>query len=137
MVCVSSGQPLLAALFYGVIAAGGVYSAASSSFTTPELARQIKQGFSNLVVCSPDTKDVAVAAARECGVPLHRVLCLASSPKWSLTSIDENQNCISKEKLDWKRITNKEELENSLICLLYSSGTTGPPKGNLEVIFSQ
>jgi long-subunit acyl-CoA synthetase (AMP-forming) len=87
------------------------------------------------VVCSHDTKDVAVAAARECGVPLHRVLCLASSPTWSLTSIDENQNCISKEKLDWKRITNKEELENSLICLLYSSGTTGPPKGNPEVIF--
>lgn len=135
VVCISSGQPLLAALFYGVIAAGGVYSAASSSFATPELARQISQGYSNLVICSPDTKDVAVAAARECGVPLHRVLCLASSPKWSLTSVDDGQNCISSEKLDWKRITNKEELEKSLICLLYSSGTTGAPKGSLCSLF--
>ena len=130
VVCISSGQPLLPALFYGVIAAGGVYSAASSSFTTPELALQISQGFSNLIICSSDTKDVAIAAATECGVPLHRVLCLASSPKWSLTSVDNNQDCISKDKLDWKRITDKEELENSLVCLLYSSGTTGSPKGS-------
>lgn len=132
VVCISSGQSLLPALFYGVIAAGGVYSAASSLFTTPELACQISQGFSNLVVCSPDTKDVA-AAAKECSVPMYRVLCLSSSPEWSLTSVDENQNCISKEKLDWKKITNKEELDNSLICLLYLSGTTGPPKGSLQV----
>lgn len=131
VVCISSGQPLLPVLFYGVVAACGVYSAASSSFTTPELARQISQGFSNLVICSPDTKEVTVAAARECGVPLHRVLCLSSSPTWSLTSLDDNQNCISSEKLHWKRITDKEELENSLVCLLYSSGTTGPPKGVL------
>lgn len=126
---ISSGQPLLPVLFYGVVAAGGVYSAASSSFTTPELARQITQGGSNLVVCSPDTQDVAVAAAKQCGVPLNRVLCLKSTPGWSLTSLGDNQNCISTEKLDWERITNKEELENSLVCLLYSSGTTGPPKG--------
>lgn len=129
VVCISSGQPLLPALFYGVIAAGGVYSAASSSFATPELTRQIKQGFSNLIICSPDTQEVAVAAARESGVPLHRVLCLRSSPKWTLTSAQDGQNCISKEKLNWKRVTDKEELENSLICLLYSSGTTGAPKG--------
>jgi 4-coumarate--CoA ligase len=49
-------------------------------------------------------------------------------------SLGNNQNCISNEKLDWKRITNKEELENSLVCLLYSSGTTGPPKGCLPHI---
>lgn len=135
VVSISSGQPLLPVLFYGVVAAGGVYSAASSSFTAPELARQITQGGSKLVVCSPDTQDVAVAAARQCGVPLNRVLCLKSSPEWSLTTVGDNQNSISGEKLDWKRITNKEELENSLVCLLYSSGTTGPPKGRLTQIF--
>jgi 4-coumarate--CoA ligase len=133
VVAISSGQPLLPMLFYGVVAAGGVYSAASSSFTTSELVRQIRQGSSNLIVCSSDTQDVAIAAAKECGVPLSRVLCLKSNPRWTLTAMADNQNCISAEKLDWKRITNKEELENSLVCLLYSSGTTGPPKGCLSV----
>lgn len=33
------------------------------------------------------------------------------------------------ESLDWQRITDPHTLENSLICLLYSSGTTGAPKG--------
>jgi 4-coumarate--CoA ligase len=33
------------------------------------------------------------------------------------------------ESLDWQRISDPVELENSLICLLYSSGTTGAPKG--------
>jgi 4-coumarate--CoA ligase len=41
VVCISSGQLLLPALFSGVVAAGGVYSAASSSFTAPELVHQL------------------------------------------------------------------------------------------------
>jgi 4-coumarate--CoA ligase len=135
VVCISSGQPLLPILFYGVVAAGGVFSSASFSFTPSELARQVKEGSSNLIVCSVDTIDVAKAAAQECGVPLNRVLCLRSSPKWSLTAIGDGQSSISNQKLGWKRITDKEELENSLICLLYSSGTTGPPKGFLSSVF--
>jgi len=129
VVCISSGQPLLPALFYGVIAAGGVYSAASSSFTAPELSRQIKQGSSDLIFCSEDAKEVAIQAAKDCGVPLSRVLVLSSTP-WSMTPIEGNQTCLpSKGKLEWERIIDKEKLENTLICLLYSSGTTGIPKG--------
>ena len=41
VVCISSGQPLLPMLFYGVIAAGGVYSAASASYTAPELWKSV------------------------------------------------------------------------------------------------
>lgn len=130
VVVISSGQPLLPMLFYGVIAAGGVYSAASASFTASELERQIKQGSSNLVFCSEDAREVAVEAARRCGVPLSRVVVITSSPSWSMVSLEDEVSVLpSKGKLDWKRITDREELENSLICLLYSSGTTGIPKG--------
>ncbi|RFU32015.1 hypothetical protein B7463_g4324, partial [Scytalidium lignicola] len=130
VVCISSGQPLLPMVFYGVIAAGGVYSAASASFTAPELSRQIKQGSSRLILCSNDAKDVAIQAAMACGIPLSRVLVVQSSPQWSVKSIEGGKTCLpSKGKLDWARITNQQELDDSLICLLYSSGTTGPPKG--------
>lgn len=118
-------------LFYGVIAAGGVYSAASASFTASELSRQVKQGNSNLIFCSEDAKDVAVKTAKECGVPLSRVLVVSSSPEWKMVSLENEVSCLpSKGKLDWERITDQEELDNSLICLLYSSGTTGVPKGS-------
>ncbi|BCS18897.1 uncharacterized protein APUU_11725S [Aspergillus puulaauensis] len=32
-------------------------------------------------------------------------------------------------ELEWDRVTDIQELENTTICLLYSSGTTGPAKG--------
>jgi acyl-coenzyme A synthetase/AMP-(fatty) acid ligase len=126
VVCISSGQPLLPILFYGVIAAGGVYSAASASFTTPELSRQVKQGSSDLIFCSEDAKGVAVATAKECGVPLSRVVVISSSPKWEMKAVEGGKTCLpSNGKMDWERITDQKDLENSLICLLYSSGTTG------------
>ncbi|KAH8661429.1 hypothetical protein BGZ60DRAFT_413175 [Tricladium varicosporioides] len=131
VVCISSGQPLLPTLFYGVIASGGVYSAASASFTAPELARQIRHGESKLVFCSEDAREVAVTAAKECGVPLSRVLVInGDGGNWSMKPVEGEGACLlSGGELDWERITNREVLDKSLICLLYSSGTTGIPKG--------
>lgn len=131
VVCISSGQILLPIVFFGVIAASGVYSAASSAFTPPELSRQVRQGSSNLIFCSEDAKDVAIKSAKECGVPLSRVLVMNSRKgEWGFRSVEGGQSCLGgKGMLDWERITDRQKLENSLICLLYSSGTTGVPKG--------
>ena len=90
----------------------------------------MKQGSSNLIFCSEDAKDVAVATARECGVELSRVLVVSSSPRWEIRALEGKGAVLPSEKrLEWVRITEKKELEDSLICLLYSSGTTGVPKG--------
>lgn len=120
---------MLPTLFWGIIAAGGVYSAATSSFLPAELARQVKQGLSNLIVCSADCKDTAAAAAKACGIPLDRVLVLESTNERSLRDLRTGEDVISNQELDWKRTTDKKELDESIICLLYSSGTTGIPKG--------
>ncbi|EXJ66130.1 uncharacterized protein A1O5_10745 [Cladophialophora psammophila CBS 110553] len=136
VVCISSGQILLSNVFYGVIGAGGVFSAASSSFTSLELARQVKQGKSNLIVCSPDCVEVAIRAAKECNVPLDRVLVLESlGGKRILQDVErKGRNFLQgdgkkEEALEWERITDKKVLEERVVCLLYSSGTTGVPKG--------
>ncbi|OAP61395.1 hypothetical protein AYL99_03598 [Fonsecaea erecta] len=136
VVCISSGQILLSNVFYGVIAAGGVFSAASSAFTSLELARQVKQGKSNLIVCGPDCVEVAIRAAKECHVPLERVLVLESmGGKRVLQDVErKSRNLIQEgwqkeEVLEWERITDKKILEERAVCLLYSSGTTGVPKG--------
>ena len=136
VVCQSSGQVLLPTIFYGVIAAGGVYSAASSAFTYLELARQIKQGNANLIVASSDCRETAIKAARECKVPLSRVLILESmSHQRCLQAVTGGRNYIAvgdhkkHESLDWETITDPKELHDRVICLLYSSGTTGVPKG--------
>jgi len=131
VVCISSGQILLGSLFYGVVAAGGIYSSASSAFQPGELARQLKQGHSGLLLASIDCKDTAIKAAQECNIPLSRVLIFDSmGHKRILADIESNTNYLdSKAELEWTRITDPEQLKQSRACLLYSSGTTGVPKG--------
>jgi 4-coumarate--CoA ligase len=46
-----------------------------------------------------------------------------------LTTLDNDIDVISDQELDWERITDQEQLESTLVCLLYSSGTSGLPKG--------
>ncbi|KAF8861931.1 acetyl-CoA synthetase-like protein [Acephala macrosclerotiorum] len=131
VVTVSAGQSLLPILFYGVIAAEGLYSAASPSAAPVELARQLNDGPAKLLVCSAETKDMAIEAAHLSRLPLQRVLLLQSSPERKLQSVDGSVRCNFDEELCWRLITNMDELRKSRICLLYSSGTTGLPKGIL------
>ncbi|RDW89131.1 hypothetical protein BP6252_01163 [Coleophoma cylindrospora] len=130
VVCVSSGQCLLPIMFYAVIAAGGIYSAASPAATATDVARQIKQGRCNLIVCNKDAKDLAVAAARECNIPLDRVILMEPSP-CSMKTLEGNLDVVSEEMLEWERITDRKQVDESVILMLYSSGTTGIPKGVL------
>jgi len=125
----SSGQPLVPAVFYGIIAAGGVVSTASHSFTPQELARQIEQGGSSVMVCSVDLKNVAVEAAKICGMSPDRVVVMDSYAPWILLSSEGSTMLRSEHRLTWTKVTDRGELERSLIVLLYSSGTTGTPKG--------
>jgi len=131
VVCISSGQIILAPLFYGVVAAGGIYSAASSAFQPGELSRQLKQGKSGLLLASIDCKNTAIKAAQECNIPMSRVLLFDTmGHKRILADVESNTNYLgSKAEMDWPRITDPEELRKSKACLLYSSGTTGAPKG--------
>ncbi|KAK3680268.1 hypothetical protein LTR78_000646 [Recurvomyces mirabilis] len=126
---ITYGQIIVPAVFLGVIAAGGVYSAASPSSTVVELARQISIGNSNLLICGAEHKDVSVAAAEECKLPASSVLLLESSPSWSLKCLDRSIDCISSQRLAWQQITERQALKDSLITILWSSGTTGLPKG--------
>ena len=125
----SYGQILIPAVFCGVVAAGGVYSAASPSSTVAELERQISLGKSNLVICGSEHRDVVRQAAKQCGVPLSRVLVAESFPSYSLKSLEGDVDAISDMRLQWKRITDPRELKKSVITILWSSGTTGLPKG--------
>ncbi len=130
VVCVSQGHFLLPTLFYSTVAAGGIFSGTSPSATPKEMAGQIKQVDAKLVLCTADTEDVAVKAANLAGIPLSRVLMLGSGGTFELFEMENRQPIsISPRMLQWARITEPDTLANSTICILFSSGTTGLPKG--------
>lgn len=133
---VSSGQSRLPCIFFGIVAAGGIYAAASPYATSDVVARLAKEaGPAKLLVCSKDTTDTAVSAAEQAGIPLSHVLVLTSNPEISLQSADGSVRCdftTGKKVLQWTTVTDPKVLARTPICLIYSSGTTtGAPKGVL------
>ncbi|KAG6358404.1 hypothetical protein INS49_014288 [Diaporthe citri] len=133
---VSSGQSRLPCLFFGVVAAGGIYAGASPSSTPVALASLAREaGPARLLVCSWDMRDAAVSAAEQVGIPLYRVLVLTSYPELSLQSADGSVRCDFTSRgdvLQWTAVTDPEVLACTPVCLIYSSGTTtGAPKGVL------
>ncbi|KAF7550890.1 hypothetical protein G7Z17_g5408 [Cylindrodendrum hubeiense] len=134
VVTVSTGQSALASLFFGVVAADGIYSAASPASTVKDLARQIRDGPGKLVVCSRDLQQLAVGAAKTAGLSERNVLVLESYPEIKLESVDGKLGCDFKHSLDWRTITDPGELEKSKVCILYSSGTTGMLMSHTNIV---
>ncbi|CAN8097640.1 unnamed protein product [Discula destructiva] len=129
---VTSGHYMLPTLFFGTVAARGVYSAASPASTPAELAYLVGLVAPTVVVCSADTRAMVEATARGAGLPAERVLLLGNDgPGLQLTVLGTgNRVGLSPARtLGWERITDLKTLENSVICVLFSSGTTGFPKG--------
>ncbi|EME45486.1 hypothetical protein DOTSEDRAFT_62006 [Dothistroma septosporum NZE10] len=106
---VASLDPFLPIVFYGIVAAG------APPLPISELTRQIRDSGTTLVLYSKEYEEATVAAAKECNIPPDRVLVIDSSSPIRM--------------FEWPRLTSIAELERITTCLLYSSGTTGLPKG--------
>lgn len=72
--------------------------------------------------------------AKRSGMPLERVLVIDSQRPhdWNLVSALDGSRLLNLSTgpcLDWTRLHDERELVDTTTCLLYSSGTTGLPKG--------
>lgn len=134
---ISTGHYLLPVLSYGIIGAGGVFSAASAASTASELSKQLQGAQSKVLFTVEGIRETAVKAAEEAGWGAHgggRVVVMGEGKEWELRVIGKDgrlgENIINEsDRLPWQKITDPYDLENSLVILIYSSGTTGLPKG--------
>ncbi|KAJ1334119.1 4-coumarate--CoA ligase [Microdochium nivale] len=129
VIMIASGHHMIPTLFYGTLIAEGIFSSTSPSATAEELAYQLTQTNAKVVVATADTKHVAIAAAAKVGLSERSVLVIGGDRELTFTEAATGAKVpFSNQELDWRRITDAEELANSTICLLFSSGTTGLPK---------
>ncbi|KIW16025.1 hypothetical protein PV08_06076 [Exophiala spinifera] len=120
-------QVMVAPTLLGVLCAAGIHATCPMTATPFELTRQLKLSSPKILICSPQTRQVAEEAAAQSGIRGIRLLVMKSE---LLDIVDENgKSIVSRSYLQWRKITDKAELESTTACLVYSSGTTGVPKG--------
>lgn len=131
VLAVTTGHYRLQTLFFATVAAGGIYSAASPGATPSELAYLIGLVEPKVLVCNADTRTMVEETAAKVGFPRDRLLFLGDGRDLDLTVVGTGKklDLAPSRTLDWPRITDRHQLENSIICVLFSSGTTGLPKG--------
>lgn len=125
----ATGHFMIPVMFYAAITAGGIFSSTGPAATPDEFAYQLRQTDAKVIVCTADVKQTALAAAEKVGMSPRNVLVYGGTKDVELREAASDAVVpISNQELEWRRITDPVELENSIICLLFSSGTTGLPK---------
>jgi long-subunit acyl-CoA synthetase (AMP-forming) len=101
------------------------------------LVYQLQDSEAKLILVGPEATGKAIEAANVVGIPTSRVLSFceiyeeANRPQpgglqpWTSIWADEEEV----RSWSWRKITTKEEAQNTTIVINYSSGTTGYPKG--------
>lgn len=118
----------------GIVLAGGIFTGANPNMVPRELAHQLRDSGATFLICHEDSLSVGIQAANSVGISNEGIFvfdgeitpiqpAVSGCRHWSaLVSSPEVGEAFHWEEFDSKK-------DQRTMCLNYSSGTTGVPKG--------
>lgn len=118
-------------LVFGLLQAGAGITPSNPAYTVRELAHQIKQTSSVLLIAHSSMLDTAIAAAEECGLPKNRIILIDDGVKGfaTISQIVARGHELTDDDVGGRVVFTEDDIKKKAVLLPFSSGTTGVPKG--------